>query len=266
MTFEQRLKGILKNNLSIFFDNYLISVSNDLANLINNPLEENEIAVVIKTTVGTTSKVKDLEETLTNLDIKILCNTNSLQDVLDRLTNYVNSTNGHVMQEDTYIYSLGLEKPFITGEPRGVPGQGKYIRLSLIQLTGACLYTTNSAYKMPHITIGIPRNGEYIFIDVDHVLDVTNDNTQGYDQYSVMAEDGQIVIKYELGANASSWRLTVVKDDSEFQTLIQNYWLQVEKPPLKIRLDNGTDVDVYLNSFTEVVNGGRITIVYTFIK
>lgn len=139
MLFEQSLKKILKENLKEVLDGYNVIVSNDIN---YNQFKKGDVVFCIKTGQGIPSRVEGIVATNLSVVINFKCETNYLQDILSKLSDYVNAVNGVYLQTDDleYMFQLGLNTPMVSTNTKEDTGK-ETIYVSYGILTANAFYS-----------------------------------------------------------------------------------------------------------------------------
>lgn len=154
MTFEQQFKEVIKNDFeTILGDKFKVFITNDLS--FRN-YKKNDILAIIKTGQGTTSGVENILATNIVTTITLMCESNYLQEVLSKLTDYVNQVNGKYFEfeENNILVKLGLNTPYVIGSPTITNIGNESIYTSVCQIIGNIFYSDLSKPKNKYLTFG----------------------------------------------------------------------------------------------------------------
>lgn len=219
MTFYEKIKNVLKEKIETFnvdhstedyefHDTIKVEVFNDVTTFLlkNQKLEDNELILIIKTGMGTTSKVEGLVMTSYPLYITGICKQNSLKTILEILSQFIQDNNGKVIADDDGYYNLGFEEASVQAVDQTIQLKKEEIKASIINLVGNALVSEEDI-AMPTFTF------DY------EVIDRVQSYTDSYiNDFSSLQEKDHVVDDVSYNGATRTWQLSLIKSShSNFQ-------------------------------------------------
>jgi hypothetical protein len=270
MTFEQKLKEILKVDLGAIFGyetehRMIVSVANDVA---SDRLDyDNSLLAIIKTGQGLRSSTPGFDNVQLPLTINFYFQRNFLPTFLSEINEYIKVKNavGFATEIDleTVYYKIGYTSPFVMqgNSTWHIKGSGVTLEMAQVTLMAECLYSTQVEYNQPIIKFN--HNG--IEYDIKNVLRYSINSEPATDAYKPI---GASVTKKPIISYESSISIGVakIKNDAFINIIIANFVTPIDQTlPMSIVL-NGSTYLIQKVSISEVYEGGISSYEIVFLR
>ncbi len=270
MTFEQKLKEILKSDLGAIFGyetdhKMIVSVANDVA---SDRLDyKNSLLAIIKTGQGLRSSTPGFDNVQLPLTINFYFQRNFLPTFLSEINEYIKSKNAigfsTTYDLETVYYKIVYTSPYVMQGNATWHIKGSNVTLEMAQVTlmAECVYSTQVEYNQP--VIKFTHNGtEY---DIKNVLRYSINSEPATEAYKSIGEDitKKTIISYE---SSISLGIPKVKDDEFVSFIIDNFATPIDQTlPMSIVL-NGSTFNIQKVSMSEIYENGISSYEIVFLR
>ena len=270
MTFEQKLKEILKSDLGAIFGalsehEMIVSVANDVA---SDRLDyKNSLLAIIKTGQGLRSSTPGFDNVQLPLTINFYFQRNFLSKFLSEINEYIKVKNAvgfaTEMDMETVYYKIGYTSPFVMqgNSTWHIKGSNVTLEMAQVTLMAECLYSAQVEYNQP--VIKFIHNG--VTYDIKNVLRYSINSEPATDTYQPV---GATLTKKEIISYESSISIGIakVKDDAFINLIIANFTTPIDQTkPMSLNL-NGSIFAIQKVSVSEVYEGGISSYEIVFLR
>lgn len=236
MTFEQKLKDILKADLKELFGqeseyNKIVNVSNDISTKMLE--KENSFLAVVKTGQGLRTAIPDYDVVNLSLYIEFYFDKNFLQTFLSEMQNYIKNKNGHEfvaeINEEEVNYQVNYNNPTPSATALDIQVEGKTMQFCQVVLIGEVIYSSQVSFNKPIIVFKYDEEDEYV---AKNILNYDYISQPSYETIQYLGEenDTKEIINYESTHSLS----VLVTEDDEFIQFMRSGFVQTKSMILQV--------------------------------